>query len=153
MSKYDVLIIGHPSKDINIEHKGETRHTVGGAVTFSTYSAVACGAVTGAVIKHALEDKGNVDDLPLAPGDLYFRPSERTVSIRNTYLSADKERRLCETISIADPVIPEDIPDVEATVFQLAGLIRGDLDPDVIIELSKRGQVALDAQGMLRCVD
>jgi len=153
MISYDILIIGHPSKDTNVEHTGESRLCVGGAVIFSVHSAVSCSANVGAVMKYAPEDVYLAEDIPLAPRDMYYLYSESTVSIRNEYLSADRERRLCEAISVAEPVTVGELPPVGAKVFQLASLMRGDFDPDVIIELSKRGKVAVDAQGLLRCVE
>ena len=156
MRKYDILIIGHPCKDIIVEHTGQVFSRVGGAVYFSTFSAFACGASTGAVMKYAPEDKTEMDILPLASEDVYFRASEHTVSIRSTFFTADKERRRSDAVAIADAFTMDDIPapDVAtAGVYQIAGLLKGDTGYDVITGLAERGPVAVDAQGLLRCVD
>lgn len=151
MSRYDVLIIGHPSKDIMVDHTGKIAYLLGGAITFSAHSAASCGAKVGAVTKYAPEDRAVADNLPLPPGDVYTRASKRTVSIRSTFFTADRERRRSDAVAIADPFTMEDIPPVDTAIYQLAGLMRGDIDPDMIIELSKRSRVAADAQGFIRC--
>jgi len=153
LNSYDVLIIGHPCKDVNVEHTGETQFSVGGAVIYSVHSAVACGARVGAVMKYAPEDKGTVDNIPLSPADVYFRPAERTTSIRNEYLSADRERRRCRAVAPTETIYIEDIPPVSVGAYQLAGLMRGDYDPGMIVDLSKQGPVGADAQGWLRYIE
>ena len=77
--------------------------------------------------------------------------SEQTTSIRNTYETADRERRTCEAISIADPFSVSDIPeDATADCYYLGGLIRGEFPDDLVVALSEKGRVAVDAQGFLR---
>lgn len=49
--------------------------------------------------------------------------------------------------------IISDVPDVESEIFHLAGLINGDFEPGMIEALSKRGKVAVDMQGYLRCLN
>jgi len=82
--------------------------------------------------------------------DLYYIPSEKTTSIRNEFLSEDKEKRICTALSIADPFRLDDIPDIDTSIYHLAGLIYGDYDNEMIKTLSEKGKVAADMQGFLR---
>ena len=82
--------------------------------------------------------------------DLYTVNSSKATSIRNNYLSADRERRICTALSVADPYKIEDVPDVDSEIYHLAGLIAGDYEGEIIKALSQRGKVAVDVQGFLR---
>ena len=154
MSKhYDILIFGHPSRSVHFLPSGEKNSWVGGSVWYCIYSALAGGNNVGAVLKYAPEDKEICDIFPLPPEDIYYRPSARTMSVGTTFLSEDKEHRRSDALRIADPFIVADIPGATADVYYVAGLMLGDCDPGVYVELSKRGPLALDVQGLLRCPD
>lgn len=150
---YDILIFGHPSRSVHVDYRGEVSSFIGGSIRYCVYSALAGGNRVGAVIKYAPEDQPVCDTLPLPAEDVYYCPSKRTASIRSTFFTADGERRRSDVLSTPDPFTPADIPDVRAGVFHIAGHMLGDLDPEVIVALSRRGPVCLDAQGLLRCPD
>ncbi|MDF2656085.1 MAG: ribokinase [Bacillota bacterium] len=66
------------------------------------------------------------------------------------YYTADRERRTATVRGTMDPFRAADIPDVEAEIFQMAGLIYGDYDYELFPFLAKKGKVACDMQGFLR---
>jgi len=150
MKKYDTFIIGHVSLDEIITHNGERKKGIGGAVIYSSHSAIAGGNKVGILTKISREDSFLLDLLYLKNEDVYILPSSKTTMIRNHYLSEDSERRTCTALSIADPFKIEDIPDVSSEVFHLAGLITGDFDDGLIKHLSMKGKVAVDVQGFIR---
>lgn len=147
--KYDTLIIGHVSLD-EIIYDGQVTKMHGGAVVYSGYSAIAGGNKTGILTKTSdqISDLDNIFNVP--KDDMYTVHSSKATSIRNNYLTADRERRICTALSVADPFITEDVPEVDSEIFHLAGLIAGDFDNDMIKNLSERGKVAVDVQGFLR---
>ena len=51
MKKYESVIIGHITKDFNIDHEDNTVEICGGAVLFSSASAFASGHKVAAVTK------------------------------------------------------------------------------------------------------
>lgn len=154
MKHYDIMIFGCPNKSEHIYYDGSTATSLGGPVIFSVGSAVSSGNSVCAVTKYAPEDKQLCDTLPLLPEDIYYRPSEKTMAMRSTFFTPDKERRRTVAVSMADPFTPADIPgDASASVYQLATLMFGDTDPALITALAARGPVALDVQGLLRCPD
>jgi sugar/nucleoside kinase (ribokinase family) len=108
------------------------------------------GFKTGILTKTSKEDLNLLDMFNAPKEDTYHVMSKQTTSIRNEYLSTDRERRNCTALSIADQYKIEDIPNVESKIFHFAGLIVGDYDYDLIKQLSKRGKVAVDVQGFLR---
>lgn len=150
---YDTLTIGHISLDYNIDYLDNLIIEVGGAVIYSSAAAYALGHKVGAVTKLNVEDKERLKELVIPEDDIYFLSSKASTSIRNKYHTADKERRTCTCIAQGDPFIIEDIPDVDAKIYHLAGLIYGDFDGALIKALAKRGKVAVDVQALLRHAD
>ena len=150
MKRYDTLIIGHVSKDENITPE-DRELSIGGAVVYSSVAARRIGANIAALTKLNADDVSALDVFTKYQVPYYYRDSKRTTSIRNTYFSADRERRKCEAISVADPFVIEDIPeDVEADCYYLGGLIKGEFPELLIVDLAARGKIAADAQGFLR---
>ncbi len=148
--KYDIILVGHISKDIIIV-KNRRTETLGGAVFYSSIAAKRSGVDVLVVTKLSEKDfsllayfeKEGIDTVPI--------PSRHTTSIENIYYTEDMDRRKVRLISRAEPFTLDDIPNVRANVIHLAGLFRGEI-PDTLIEpLSERGAIALDVQGILRC--
>lgn len=150
---YDTLEIGHISLDYNIDYLDNQIIEVGGAVIYSSAAAKAGGFKVGVVTKLAPEDKDRLDKFVIDKEDVFYIPSKQSTSIRNKYHTADKERRTCTCIGQGDAFELKDIPDVDCDVYHFAGLIYGDFDGDLMIELSKRGKIAVDVQALLRHAD
>lgn len=156
MSKqlFDTFIIGQPSLDINTDYDGTTIRAYGGAVVYSGYAAGALGHATAVLPKadlaktdvHALfADAKNVSVFPVA--------STHGTSISNVYHTADRERRTCKAISSIDPYRVEEIPDIDAKIYHLAGLVHGDIGEEIIAFSAKKAKVAVDVQCLLRWVE
>ena len=150
MKTYDTLTIGHISLDYNIDYQDNLIIEVGGAVMYSSASAYALGHSVAVVTKLAECDKNRLEEFVLPDEDIYFVPSKKSTSIRNKYFTADKEKRACTCLSQADGFTKSDIPNVNAKIYHLAGLIYGDFDGELIEKLSKKGKVAVDVQALLR---
>lgn len=150
---YDTLEIGHISLDYNVDYLDHRIIEVGGAVIYSSAAAYAGGYKVGVVTKLAPQDKDRLDCFVIDKQDVFFIPSKESTSIRNKYHTADKERRTCTCIGQGDSFTLDDIPDVDVDVYHFAGLIYGDFYGDLMIELSKRGKVAVDVQALLRHAD
>jgi len=150
---YDTLTIGHISLDYNIDYLDNLIIEVGGAVIYSSAAAYALGHKVGAVTKLNPKDASRLSELVIPKEDIYFTPSKASTSIKNVYHTADKERRTCTCNAQGDPFVLSDIPDVEAKIYHLAGLIYGDFDGALIKALSKKGKVAVDVQALLRHAD
>ena len=150
MKTYDTLTIGHISLDYNIDYQDNLIIEVGGAVMYSSASAYALGHSVAVVTKLAECDKNRLEEFVLPDEDIYFVPSKKSTSIRNKYFTADKEKRACTCLSQADSFTESDIPNVNAKIYHLAGLIYGDFDGELIEKLSKKGKVAVDVQALLR---
>ena len=147
---YDTFIIGHISLD-EIIYKGETSKMFGGAVVHSSYAAVAGGHGVGVFTKTAEKNEDNIYHVfNIDKEHIYHGLSFQTTSIRNEYLTEDRERRTCTALSVADPFRGEEVPVIQSKIYHLAGLIAGDFENEMIKLLSQRGMVAVDVQGFLR---
>ncbi|MCM0650811.1 PfkB family carbohydrate kinase [Clostridium swellfunianum] len=146
---YDTFIMGHISID-EIIYEGTYEKSIGGAVIYSSYAAKAGGSKVGVLTKVAEEHIDLLRNFNVSKADIYSTGSKGTTSIRNEYLSKDKERRICTALSIAEPFTMEDLPDIDSKIYHFAGLIAGEFKENMIEALSTRGLVALDVQGFLR---
>jgi sugar/nucleoside kinase (ribokinase family) len=149
---FDTFILGQPSLDINTDYDGTTVRPIGGAVVYSGFSASGMGHRVAVLpkanpadmdVKALFSKARNVTVFPL--------DSAHSTSIQNVYHSADRERRTCTAISRIDPYRVEEIPDVDAPIYHIAGLMRGDLGNEIVEFASKKAMAAVDVQCMLRC--
>ena len=151
--QYDVLVIGPVSLDHNIDCEGHERKEVGGAVVASGFAAARSGARTAVFTKLNPADADVAARFAGSGADVYWAASRQTCSIRNQYLTADKERRICTSMGVCDPFRFDELPDAEAAVYHFAGLVYGDFDGALFAEAAKRGRVAVDVQCLLRHVE
>ena len=147
---YDLMLIGPATRDVNIDYTGQEVHEIGGAVYFCAYAAKAAGANVYASVKINAEDRDILDAFEFDADHIALLPSPHTTLMRNTYFTADRERRRAECLAQSAPITPDQIPDVDCGLYHLAGLLYGDFPNDLIEALSKKGKVSADIQGFLR---
>ena len=150
--RYDLIIMGHVSKDIIVEFGGAETRLLGGALLYSAITAARSGAKVLAITKAAASDAPSLEFLRAEANlELIVEPSAETTSILNVFKSADRERRDVTLRSAADPFSAADVPaGASAPIIDLAGLFVGELPDSLIAALSGRARVAVDAQGLLR---
>ena len=151
MNKFDTLIIGQVCLDTNTDFDKTVVRSFGGAVLFSGHAAAALGHAVAVLPKRnpksldlaqAFAGKENITVFPLA--------SRANTLMENFYFTADRERRICRCTAVIDPYRPEDLPEIDARLYHLAGLVRGDIDRSMLEACARRGDTALDVQCMLR---
>lgn len=150
---FDTMIIGQVCLDTNTDFDGRTEHCYGGAVLYSGHAANAIGKKVAVVPKGNPETTDAEDAFKGSGITVFARNSEKSTLMENVYFTADRERRRSRCLAVIDPYTPEDIPDEQTKVYHLAGLCAGDISPELLVELSKRGDVAMDIQCMLRHVE
>ena len=104
MKKYDLLILGPATRDVNIDYTGAEDRSAGGAVTYCTPAAKATGARVFSAVKIAPEDADIMDLIDLPAGSKALIPSEKTTLMRNEYFTADRERRNSSCAAQSGPV-------------------------------------------------
>lgn len=149
---FDTFILGQPSLDVNTDYDGTTVRPIGGAVVYSGFSASGMGHRV-AVLPKANPADMDVTELFLKARNVTVFPlgSAHSTSIQNVYHTADRERRTCTAISSIDPYRIEEIPDIDAPIYHIAGLMHGDLGNEIVEFASKKAMAAVDVQCMLRC--
>lgn len=151
MNAFDILIIGQLSLDVNTDFGGRTERVIGGAVLCSGFAADASGAKAAVLAKGNRAVADPVKEFKRRPGVTVFPvDSESCTSISNTYLTADREKRVCRAISHIEPYRPEELPEEGASIYHIAGLMAGDIGEDMIEAVSRRGMCAVDVQCLLR---
>jgi sugar/nucleoside kinase (ribokinase family) len=150
MSKgYDIVTIGHITDDI-LNDRGEVTRFIGGAAYFSSFAAKRSGARILVMTKLAQKDLGLLSSLKEQGIEVITLPGLHTTSIENTFETEDVDHRTVRLLCQAEPFRLEEIPDVRTRIFNLAGLFYGDIPPEMIRPLSRKAQVGLDLQCMLR---
>lgn len=149
MPPYDIMIIGHITRD-TLEYRGKVTPFTGGAAYFSSFAAKRLNAKICVVTKLARKDFGVLDELKREGIEVIAFSSPQTTSIENVFESDDFDKRKARLIAQADPFQIEDIPNVEAKIYYLAGLFVGEIPETLIEYLAGKGEVALDMQAMLR---
>ena len=155
MKQYDTFIIGHLCIDEILNSAGEGEFSIGGSVVYSSYAALAGGNHVGILIKSAPREKMIPYILPVHTEDIYWlRSDSETTSIRNQFLDDKHERRITTALAQGSTITVAELPEgISAKIYQLAGLMKGDYEDDIIKVLAQRGKVALDMQGYLRVPD
>lgn len=154
MSQFNTLIIGEIAEDTNVDYDGVTVQAIGGAVYYSGFAAANIGHKTAVLPK---ADTAAVDlkaAFAAAPNITVF-PLHSTHSFvtKNVYHTPDRERRTSTVDSVIDPYRPEEIPEIDAAIWHLAGLVGGDIPDEIIPFAAKKALVAIDVQCMLRWVE
>ena len=150
MKSYDIVMMGHVSKDIMI-YQGKEERLLGGAVVYSSAAAARSGAKVLVLTKAANTDLALLDVIKHENTTVEVIDSPKTTSIRNEYLSEDRERRIVTLLAGADPFQASDLPAVVDTkILHIAGLFFGEIPPEILPDLAKRFPLAVDAQGLLR---
>lgn len=124
-------------------------------MVYSSYAALAGGNHVGILIKSAPREKMIPYILPVHTEDIYWlRSDSETTSIRNQFLDDKHERRSTTALAQGSTITVAELPEgISAKIYQLAGLMKGDYEDDIIKVLAQRGKVALDMQGYLRVPD
>lgn len=148
---YDMIIMGHVSRDVIVDHEGRTTKLLGGAVVHSAITAARSGARVLAVTKASRADIPELGFIREAGAELIAGESPESTSILNVFKTSDHERRDTTLLSRAEPFSATDIPaDVSCGLIDMAGLFVGELPDTLIGELAPRARIAVDAQGLLR---
>jgi sugar/nucleoside kinase (ribokinase family) len=145
----DIAVIGHFAKD-KIIVRGEERVSSGGSVYYGAIALRRMGLKVAVITRLKQDDCALLDELKDEGIRVFAQPSEQTSGIENTYFSDDMDRRRCKPLGFAGPFRSEDLPDIQAKTFLVGPIMAGEVDIPLIRTLSRKGSVALDAQGFVR---
>lgn len=148
-NRLDILMIGHFSKD-RLVIDGRAEIAPGGAIYYGSIPLRRLGIKVGVCTRAHPEDFPLLRPMEEEGVQLFPVAAPETTAIENIYKSTNMERRTCKLLGFAGAYRPEDIPDVEARVYDFASLVAGEVDLPLLEHVSGRGPVAMDAQGFVR---
>lgn len=151
MKEYASLIIGETALDTNVDYDGSVVHAVGGAVYYSGYAAANMGYRTAVLPKADMTAAEFAEVFAGAPNAVVYPLHSRTSFVtKNVYHTPDRERRTATVDSVIEPYRLEEMPEIKAEIWHLAGLVRGDIPNELIPYAAERAMAAIDVQCMLR---
>jgi sugar/nucleoside kinase (ribokinase family) len=149
MRNFDIYTFGNISLDI-IKTVDTEYSMTGGSVLMAAWVAHQLGYKLGILTKIAQKDIDLIKELPIPENEIDLIIASETTSIKNYYTTADKERRICTSVSQAEAFEIKDFPEFQAKVIEYCGLMTREIDLEIIKFLSTKGKLAIDAQGLLR---
>jgi sugar/nucleoside kinase (ribokinase family) len=150
MQQYDIVFLGHYTKDTIISQAG-TRYVDGGAFNYGAQMAARLGMKVGAVTRLAKEDQRVVDALEKLRISTHITYTEQSTCLILEYPTSNVDERLIHVQSTASSFTPEDVAGISAKCFLIGPSIRGEVPEEVLDALRATGtRISLDVQGFLR---
>ncbi len=152
---FDVLVIGHVTRDLIAIEGGGHREQPGGAAYYAAMALAGLGLDVAVLTKVAADDDALVLGGLEAGGVTVVRGrAQVTTRFENIYAGPGLERRSQRVTAIAPPFAAPDLGDIEARLFCLGPLSGADMALGFIEAVAARGgRVALDVQGLVREVE
>jgi hypothetical protein len=145
MAAFDVMVIGHLTKDI-IRIDGKiVRELVGGTAYYTSIALHTLGVNVAAAVKTSPEDRDSLlFDLKARNIPVFWQPSQQTSIFEDIYPTKDLDFRVEKVWATADPFSEADLP-------EFCALTNRDLDGDFLAAVAGKGEIiSLDAQGLTR---
>lgn len=149
MTRVDIAIIGDFAKDKLVFHDKEEM-LPGGSVYYGAIALRHIGVSVAVITKLQQDDFPKLEYLRKEGIMIFAQPAKQTSGIENIYFTDDMDQRICRPLGFAGPFFIKDIPKLEAKIFLISPIMAGEVDVPLIEALSKRGSLALDAQGFVR---
>ena len=151
MTQFDVLAIGHVTRDHNIVGD-KTEISPGGAVYYGGMTLLALGLRVAIVTRLKREDFRLLDELKNAGAVVHAVAALQTSGIENFHPDPNSDKRICHLLGFAGPFQIGDIPPAKAQLYYIGTVVPGEEDLLFLQEIAARGPLALDVQGFMRKV-
>ncbi len=150
MNTYDVVLLGHYTKDTIISAAG-TRIVDGGAFNYGAHAAARMGLKTAAVTRLAGGDSAFLDELRRLGVDVYVTYTPQSTSLTLEYPSLDPDERVLYVSSSAGPFTCAEVEDISCEALLVGASLRGEVPREVLEAVRPRVRLlALDVQGFIR---
>lgn len=147
--KFDVVLVGHFSKDKNVVN-GEEKDVPGGAIYYGAFPLKTIGVNVAVVTRVAKKDFPELSVFKKAGIPVFAREASQTTAIRNIYSTKNPDKRQSHLLEFAGPFSEEDFPNIEAKIIHIGALMRGEVPLKMVKKLSQRADLSLDVQGFVR---
>ena len=150
---FDVCAVGHVTRDV-IRIGERVERQPGGAAYYLALTLCRLGRQVAVLTKLAPQDEPELlEELRGEGAAVIALPSPRTTVLENRYDSGDLGPRAQLASAVASPFESPDLGALRADVFHLGPLTNHDMDVGFVEAAAARGEVALDAQGLVREVE
>ena len=149
MRYYDIFAFGNVCAE-TLRIRCEETEMTSGPILYTLWAAHQLGYSVGALTKTSKADKYRLKELPIPRGDLFWRESRQTTTMKLDYQTESMETRAITSLGEADPYRIQDFPEFSTKLIYYSGLIAGEIDVEIIRFLSRRAPIAIDAQGLMR---
>lgn len=149
---FDVCVIGHVTKDI-IRISGTEREMPGGTAYYASIAMKSLGLNVAVITKIGKKDEYLLDNIESEQIPIFLRESVRTTTFTNSYPMGPDDGREQSVGDIAAPFTVEDVEGIQSKTFHIGPLTKDDIPLAIVLSLSKRSRISLDAQGFLRSID
>lgn len=147
---YDLVLVGHYTKDAIVSASGE-RLVDGGAFNYGAQVAARMGLKVAAVTRLAEEDFHVVDELTRLGVEVFARATPKSTCLRLEYPTSNVDERVIYVTSTAGAFTPAEVDSLRARVFLIGASMRGEIGLEVIGALGKKeALLAADVQGFVR---
>ena len=149
-ARFDVCAIGPVSRDtIRVGERVET--LPGGHAYYVTLTLRRLGREAAVLTKLAAQDQPELlAELRGEGAAVIALPSPRTTTLENRYHAGEPGGRTQRASAVASPFEAADLGTLRARVLHLGPLTNRDMDAGFVKAAAARGEVSLDAQGMVR---
>jgi sugar/nucleoside kinase (ribokinase family) len=150
MQTYDVVLVGHYTKDTIVSSAG-TRVVDGGACNYGANVAARMGQRSAVVTRLAQEDFHVVEALQGLGVDVFARVTPQSTCLRLVYPTANVDQRTIHVTNTAGPFTTAEVKDLQARAFLIGASMRGEVGLRVIQALRKKNTLLVaDVQSFLR---
>ncbi|MEP6748991.1 MAG: PfkB family carbohydrate kinase [Bacteroidota bacterium] len=148
--KYDICGVGHITLDKVVTPRS-VKHMPGGTSYYFSNAIRNMPLHYLLVTLLAKSEMKTVDALRKTGIEVNAYESAHSVYFENIY-SENQDQRTQRVLQIADPFTEAQLKNIDARIFHLGPLLGSDMSAAFIKDLSTRGRISLDVQGLLRTV-
>jgi len=150
---FDVCVVGHITRDWIRSGRGE-RCGVGGVAYYAALALRRLGHRVAVVTRVAARDRRELlGELETSGVAVHCRDSAETSTFHCTYSEPTRDARTLRVSAVAEPFSVADLDAVSARWFYLGPLTAQDMSVGFLRAAAARGDVALDAQGLVRQIE
>jgi sugar/nucleoside kinase (ribokinase family) len=152
MTKFDIAVIGHLTKDI-IRINGEVvQELVGGTAYYTSLALHTLGLNVAVITKTTPKDRDRLlADLEARNIPIFWQPSEKTSIFEEIYPTKNLDLRIEKVWAVASPFTVAELGELQAKIIHLGPLTNRDMDLDFLTAVANHGEIiSLDVQGLTR---
>lgn len=148
MKNFEICTVGHITLD-KVVTRQNTQIMAGGTAYYLSRALGQLEVNASLVTAIAAPDTAILKEIRNRGIRVFNLPTRNTVYFENIY-GEDMNRRDQNVLQVADPISPDQFPEVNARYYHLGALLASDIPLALIRSLHGKGKISMDIQGHLR---